>query len=484
MQWRTMRQTNEKKPKMKMITKKMTTYFIIAVLLIFSIPCNAQQKIKNEKLEGNWCLNFQHNEFGTARILIYFETDGDKFEAYSRKNADKDILGAGISRLLRTFSKNFKNGVLARIVEGTHKIENDTLKLSGKISSFIGTLGHFNGYIIENDLFSLITNDEGVQIGTITGTKKTIHSPLEDYSDLFKASLRLTEDKIFNKNVMKTKKWNKFERNIIKNSAKVQDDLEMIVVGLVYYQLKSPISHYAIFPSAEQENDIIISDNSNNVFLEENSPQTAYLKITSFGGTAAEMDSVFRIIIQNDYKNLIVDLRYNPGGDFEAGMAFASNVVESPFYGGVFLTQKWFNQYNKPPTVESYPNLPHFTEENFDLIAGGMHNIEGMCLKIVPKPEVYKGNIYILTTQRTSSACETIVYGLKQHKRATIIGEKTAGALLAGESFELDKGFSISIPTADYYTSDGFRIEGKGVKPDIKVKRKKILDYMDKKLIK
>ena len=410
-----------------------------------------------------------------------FEISGDSFTAYSRKNASKDILGAGISSLARALSKNFKNGILLRIIEGTSKIEHDTLKLFGTLASAIGELGHFNGYIIENELHATITNKTGEQIGMMKGTKSTFTSPLEDYSDLFKASVRLTEDKIFNKNVLQTKKWKKFEKKMTKVSAKVQDDIEMLFAFL-YYANKSPISHYLLFKSPEQENYFSKDDDSKHVFLEEKSPQTAYLKIKSFAGRGAEIDSAFQIIIQNNYKNLIVDLRYNPGGGFEAAMAFASNVVDSTFYGGVFLTQKWFNQHSKPPTVENYKELPNLTEDNLDLITDGMKNMEGLCLKIVPRPEVYKGNIYILTTNRTGSACEPIIYGLKQQKRATIIGEKTAGGMLSAEDFPLEKGFVMFIPTADYYTSDGFRIEQKGVKPDIKIKREKILDYAMRKL--
>jgi C-terminal processing protease CtpA/Prc len=257
-----------------------------------------------------------------------------------------------------------------------------------------------------------------------------------------------------------------------KVSAKVQDDMEM-VFAFFYYSGKSPISHFMLFKSPEQENDTTISDNNKYVFFEEKSPQIAYLQIKSFAGTAAEMDSVFQIIIKNDYKNLIVDLRNNPGGNVDAGISFATSVVDSTFYGGVFLTQKWFNQHNKPPTVENYPEFPHFTEANSDLILDGIHNTTGLCLKIVPKLEVYKGNIYILTNKKTGSACEPIVYGLKQHKRATIIGEKTAGGMLNGEFFELEKGFSMYIPTADYYASDGFRIDQKGIKPNIKIKQEK-----------
>ena len=474
----------------KLLTLKLKIYLIITVLLIISMPISAQQKVEFEQLKGNWYLDFQYSVI-CGRIFMNFEIDGDNFIAYSRKNADKDIFGTRRASLGRVFIKNyknqFKNGTLLRIVEGTHKIENDTLKLSGIFTSAIGTFGHFNGYMIENNLYLTFVNKLGEQVGMITGTKNAFQLPLENYPDLFKASVHLTEDKIFNKNILQTKKWKKFEKTMTKVSAKVQDDMEM-VFAFYYYAGKSPISHFMLFKSSEQEseqeNDTAIADTNKYVFLEEKSPQTAYLKIKSFAGTANEMDSVFQIIIKNNYRNLIVDLRNNGGGNVAAGISFATSIVDNTFYGGVFLTQKWFNQHNKPPTVENYPEFPHFTEANNDLIRAGIHNTNGLCLKIIPKAEVYKGNIYILTNKGTASACEPIVYGLKQHRIATIIGEKTAGAMLNGEFFELEKGFLMFIPTADYYTSDGFRIDQKGVKPNIKIKQGKALDYVMKKLIK
>lgn len=455
---------------------------LISFLFIFSVSCNAQQKVQNEILEGNWCLDLQHNDIGFVRTFMQFETDGSSFEAYTRKNADRDILGGWTSMLGRTFTKSFKNGSLLRIVNGTYKTENDTLKLLGVLTSAMGNY-HFKGYITGNDLYARLTNKIGEQRGIIKGTKKQIKQPLENYPDLFRESVKLTENNIFNKDLLQTKKWKTFVKDMGKVSAKVQDDLEM-VFAFFYYAGKLPVSHYALMKIPEQEKDTIIYNSSRYVFLEEKSPQTAYLNITSFSGTATEMDSIFEVIKQKDYKNLIVDLRNNSGGSVEAGMAFTTNIVDSTFYGGVFLTQKWFNKHKQPPTIESYPTFSHFTESNFDLIIEGIHNTDVLCLKIIPKPITFKGNIYVLTNNRTASTCEPIVYGLKQQKRATIIGEKTAGAMLNGELFELDKGFKMVIPTADYYTSDGFRIDQNGVKPDIETKQQEALDYVMKNLIK
>lgn len=459
----------------------MKNNLLLALLFIFSITCCAQQKEALETLNGKWFIEFQHNDIGLARTFMQFQTKDNNFEGHTRKKADKDILGIWTSFLGRTFTKSFKNGSLLRIVNGTSKLENDTLKLFGVLASALGNY-YFKGYIKHNNLYAELTNKKGEKRGVMYGAKKQMSEPLENYQDLFNASLTLTEKNIFNKNLMQTKKWKKFEKNMRKVSAKVNDDLEM-VFAFFYYADKLPISHYAMMKLSEPEKTLTKSI-SKFVFLEEKSPQTAYLKIVSFGGTASEMDSIFKIIKQKNYPNLIVDLRSNSGGSVEAGMAFSTNVFDTSFYGGVFLTQKWFNKNAQAPTIESYPTFPHFTDANFDLIIEGIHNTEVLCLKIIPQETTYKGKIYLLTNNSTASTCEPLVYGLKQQKRAIIIGEKTAGAMLNGEIFKLDKGFKMVIPTADYYTSDGYKIDQNGVKPNIETKQEEALDYVLKNLIK
>ncbi len=291
--------------------------------------------------------------------------------------------------------------------------------------------------------------------------------PLRNYNALFHETINLTKDKIFNRGLLETKEWKAFEEKMDDVSSKLQDDLEMIFT-FYYYASKLPVSHYMLMKPFGEE-DKSSKDYKQRVFLEERSPETAYVKITSFSGSAAEMDSIFGIIGQKNYKNLIVDLRNNPGGSVDAGMSFAVHVADTTFYGGVFLTQKYFNNHKALPTVDEYDSFPHFTESNYDLLMDGIHNTEGLCLKIIPQEPVYSGRLFILTNGATGSTCEPIVYGFKQRKRATVVGTPTAGAMLAAETFDLSDGFKMFLPTADYYASDGYRIDRKGVEPNITV---------------
>ena len=55
--------------------------------------------------------------------------------------------------------------------------------------------------------------------------------------------------------------------------------------------------------------------------------------------------------------------------------------------------------------------------------------------------------------------------------------------MLNGERFKVDGGFTQIVPTADYYTADGNRIDQKGVTPDIEVNEHEALEYVLRELI-
>ncbi len=56
--------------------------------------------------------------------------------------------------------------------------------------------------------------------------------------------------------------------------------------------------------------------------------------------------------------------------------------------------------------------------------------------------------------------------------------------MLNGEQFKLPSGFLVFVPTADYYTKDGYRIDQKGVQPNIELEKEDPIQYVKKELIK
>jgi len=56
---------------------------------------------------------------------------------------------------------------------------------------------------------------------------------------------------------------------------------------------------------------------------------------------------------------------------------------------------------------------------------------------------------------------------MQQHRRATIIGRRTAGAVIVSRDYPLPGGGRLQVPVTDYVGNDGQRLEGRGVTPDL-----------------
>ncbi|MFV8357819.1 S41 family peptidase [Flavobacterium sp. XS1P32] len=450
-------------------------------LLLLILSCfNLNAQIKgNNKINGKWLVNLSLPDIGVVTTILEIESEANTYKAFSRKDADKLLLGKAKAPLMRGMS-NFKNGSLIRVEKGEFTEEDDVVKLKGVLVSSMGNY-NFIGEIIKDSINIALSKKNLKTIGNVIGSRKNVKLPLEDYSKLFAEAINKTRDKIYRKSLLEENEWKKFIENMNEIIPDIHDDLEM-VSAFYYFGNKLKTSHFALLKSLSKDENNITKKNC--VAFEEKSISTGYLKINSFDGSSSEMDSIFKIVISKNYKNLIVDLRDNSGGTVESGMTFANYVFAKPINGGLFLTQKWFNKNNKIPSLTQYDQFDFFSKSNYELIINGIHNKEGLYLKVIPNDINYKGNLFILTNTKTASTCEPLVYELKTQKRATIVGTKTAGAMLNAEKFSLLNNFYMYIPTADYYTSDGYRIEQNGVLPDIETKSEEALEKVINELIK
>ncbi len=83
---------------------------------------------------------------------------------------------------------------------------------------------------------------------------------------------------------------------------------------------------------------------------------------------------------------------------------------------------------------------------------------------------VWEKPVALLTNGKSTSGKELFAYGFKKLKLGSIIGEKTAGAVVAGRIFKLSSGDLLYLAVRDVLV-DGKRLEGVGVKPDVLVER-------------
>jgi carboxyl-terminal processing protease len=78
--------------------------------------------------------------------------------------------------------------------------------------------------------------------------------------------------------------------------------------------------------------------------------------------------------------------------------------------------------------------------------------------------------LVLLIDGGSRSGKELLAYAYKKHGLATLVGERTAGAVLGGRLWRLDDGSLLYIAVSDVLV-DGERLEGVGVEPDVTVAR-------------
>jgi len=427
----------------------------------------------SQKNSSTWQIqSLETNEYFIIDLII----KDNHFHGTTRKKAVPQILGIGKYHLGTILNKIPKHIVA---IDGEITSQKDTLYLSGSYTSF-WSKQKFEATLFEDSLigYTLKEKEGGeVVIHPIQGYRKDVSSPVRDYITITQKAISITEENVFLPHIKENKKWQKFKKEVLYLVPKIRDDYEFWLC-YNYAGSKLPFSHYGVMfqnPNASQSNDVT---KKQHVEYDIINKDVGLLSVHSFTGDGSEMIQSLEEIKAHQPKNLIIDLRNNGGGSIQAAMPLAQFLTRDTVYGGVFITQKWFTKHTGLPVVEDYKDLPHFTAASYSLIIKGIHEEEGLCLRIDPGETTFDGHLYVLINNHTASTCEPIVYSLKINNAATIVGEKTAGEMLNGESFAINSELSLFVPTADFYAADGYKIDGKGVLPDIKIASEEALDFV------
>lgn len=212
--------------------------------------------------------------------------------------------------------------------------------------------------------------------------------------------------------------------------------------------------------------------------LTEISPTVAQLTIRSFAANATGMSKLIEKIQVAAYKNLVIDVRGNRGGTLDAAVILGQFLTNESIDAGVYISRKWFENTSQYPTqtdIKTFPFLEDMSYRGF----GKMLAKEVAFRMVLPPHQrtTFVGKVVILTDRKTASTCEPFVDLLQKTKRATIVGEKTAGAMLSGRFFKISPTLKLFLPIADYITGDGKKLDKIGVTPDVVVAPEQALAY-------
>ena len=157
-------------------------------------------------------------------------------------------------------------------------------------------------------------------------------------------------------------------------------------------------------------------------------------KLPQFSADDREIDrSVKRA---QGFKALVIDMRGNPGGLESTLLRLAGNLVGADTFGVRKTRQK-----TEPLRTRS--GGPQFT-----------------------------GTVVAVVDAQSASAAELLAYLLQMRKRGSVVGDRTAGAVMESRGFRHSVGVDVvvlyytSMTVADLIFADGTRLEARGVTPD------------------
>lgn len=155
----------------------------------------------------------------------------------------------------------------------------------------------------------------------------------------------------------------------------------------------------------------------------------AYIRIKSFGEDSAGLfDEALTRAGEDGAAGLIIDLRGNPGGLFDTGIAIADRLL--------------------PETLISYTVDKNGRREEY--------RSDDEATKLVT---------VVLTDGDTASTAEMLAEALRENG-AVLVGGRTYGKGVIQENHMFSDGTAANITTREFFGADGTRINGRGVEPD------------------
>ena len=185
-----------------------------------------------------------------------------------------------------------------------------------------------------------------------------------------------------------------------------------------------------------------------------------YLRIDGFQG-GDDMSSLLErsLKILDETSALIIDVRQNGGGD-QSGNAIIAHLISQRVAR--------YHSRTRISDLVMQEREEDFLDVNFNDSDIFTPFIDQNVNPVAPK---YNGKVYVLTSPRCFSACDTFTSALKENKLATIVGEGTGGGTGSPHVFSLNfSGLSFRYSVVQGLTAVGNQyLEGVGTLPDVEI---------------
>jgi Peptidase family S41 len=412
----------------------------------------------NSFSQSYWCIQNDRSE--ELLLTIDINPKNLTFEAYSRKEALKDMVGSFIYMMAKTTGKI----KFPELAHGSGKIsyESDTTYYDGMIDYPDNTF-RLKAKSWKDNFTGQLTDAKN-RTRIIIGERVSSDKPLRDYSLLIGNTFSLIEKYYWDVNIIKSPEWQDYKREVNKHKLLISDDYEL---GLT---MMWPGKKLQQIPHEIRK----INKNGNGQFQKGNysfkmpDSQTAYLNLNNAPEEKEEADLLFKELLEKKAGILILDLRLGRRNlPLEAALNLTGHLIDKPTTWGTFITRKWTDTGYPLPSLNSDIGKGLKNPLESPGIANKCYLENGLYLKVLPSLPRFGGKIYLLIDKSTSGVAEALAIFMKEEKIAVLAGQKSAGSPTLVNNLDLDKQYRISVPVARFYDKNGKSYQGTGIDPDI-----------------
>lgn len=275
------------------------------------------------------------------------------------------------------------------------------------------------------------------------------------------------------------------------------DKFEKSIPGIGFETYISVLSE-TVFPLEPSKSDKLLNTH---FFAEAN---TYYLQLNSFDwddydqkglfhflnaehkNFEKKFKAIFKEVADYGAKNLIIDLRFNYGGNIKVPGILYSHIAKEPFKEDITISIQDFdipsielikqissNEIEDKSEAEKYINL---FKEQFDQRGDASYTLKVLeNEEVEPSSSAFSGNVYLMVSGRSVSASSYFAALFKANERGVIVGEEMGGSfrsLTAGQilTYQLPNSrIELEVPMMEVNFSDVLyeKIGTEIIKPDL-----------------
>jgi hypothetical protein len=317
----------------------------------------------------------------------------------------------------------------------------------------------------KNSFFGVLTDSKN-KTTLLTGEKVGSNKPLRDYTSIISSAFSMVEKYFWDVKLLQSSDWQNYKNEVNNLKMKIADDYELGMTTMWLGKKLTQIPH-EIRKVNKKESDLQQRKNTGFTMIRE---KKALILLNNFQAGKNDLNQIFKELSDKHCETLILEASGNRNLPLSTALLLANHLSPRPSNWGIYLTRKWSAKNEKIPRLENYETeLINPMAQSISDSKG--FNQNGYYLKTEPAQPLFRGNVYVLVNKGTSNVAEALAIYLKNNKSAILVGQKTSGSPNLTELFEIDKLYSITIPTAQFYDIYGKSYQGIGAEPDLFVEK-------------